>query len=840
MLVVTLALVIINHIAVVHAHSPHDVIDALEISPSFKDDQTLFIAISDRIYRSKDSGYEWKELINGLDTKSLYTDIAIPSNFVENQTLFLATSGGGIFKGNDAGNSWVRINKGLGGFDVKKIKTHPQYENNPVILAALSDGGLYRSENNGEKWEEVISADTDITEIAFNANSNQLSAYAGDRAGGLYLSIDDGGTWKKIKQLKDTGAITVIAFPPGAAEDHFFIGTENQGVLEVSENGRTVTHVNIGAHDKTIESIAFSPGYEIDRTIFVSTWKEAVYVSNDKGKTWDKHSHGITTDPQADSVHYKSAHFRDIHVSNAYSEDGIVFVGSFDGLFKSIDGGKIYTPLETLPVSIIRRLALTTKEGSGLISAISTYGAGIYISDEDGKSWSVANKGGNVTRPGDIAFSPQYENDRTMVVATRGKFLRTQDNGNSWQITNLTPKSTWRNQAYKYLHKLKAPESWVNGLLTGADKSNPMATKIVMSPNYDSDSTLYFGTRWHGIYRSTDGGRTNKVILAEEESLPVSDLVISNGFASDRTLFAGFRASGVLKSTDGGDNWEANNEGLGFLDTWKTGIKHQTPQYDILLAISPNYTNDKSIFLGSSEGLYKSDNGGSTWIKIEVRGDKVQDYVIGLSISPDYEKDRTIIVSLRGKGLFISTDRGKTFSALGYKLLADNHSIELIEFSPNYFIDNTIFAASDEQVFVSKSKGVKWNRLPRPVRYENMRNVLRYKGQWKKINDKRHSAVSVSRSSTINDTVSLDFIGTGVTLLGPRFKDGGISAIEVDGIEVGMVDQYGKTDEYLSELFSIQNLKYQKHTIKVTVAGKKNKSSKGMAVAVDAFDIAPK
>ena len=828
--------------SVAHAHSPHDVIDAIEISPTYEADQTLFIVISDRIYRSSDGGYSWKELTNGLDTRSLYTDIALPSDFHESGTVFLATDGDGILRSLDAGDSWSRINEGLGSQEISAIELYPQFAEKSVLLAALSRGGLYKSDDAGDTWKEVIAANSVITAIAFHADDGHAVAYAGDGQGNIHVSIDDGVTWNKMGTLTAAGAISAFAFPPsGEAGDYFLVGSQKQGLFEVHDNGRTITPVNIGTVRQPIESIAFSPDYKNDQTVFVSTWKDALYVSKDKGKTWNKHSHNLTTDEQADEDMYRSPQFRDIRVSGNFADDRTIFVGGFDGLFKSTDGGENFVQLETLPVGMIRRLAVSENKNNALSIIVSTYGGGVYFSKDEGKTWLIESNGVQLLRPGGITFSPSYKSDNTILAATRGYFLRTNDGGETWHSVKLTPMSTWQNQAYSYMRRLRVPKSWIDDLLVYADKSTPMATVIAVSPNFHSDKTLYFGTRWHGIYKSTDGGKTIEAIWADrDKQLPVSDLVMSNGFQSDRTLFAAFRAGGVFRSADGGDNWEPVNNGLHFLDLWKSGIKHQLALYDLSLAISPDYANDKTIFLGSSEGLYKSLDGGDSWIQNGVLDAQKRDNIIGLGISSGYKADGTVLVSIRGKGLFLSKDRGKTFTGIGHELASNNHSIELIEFSPRFPVDRTILVASDEQVFLTTDSGETWERLSRPVRYEDTRDILRYTGNWQVIEGDEHSAQSITRSSTKDDTVSLDFIGTGVTLLGPRSSDLGIASIELDGIQKGIIDQFSNQDETVSELFSIQGLALEKHTITVTVTGESNTSSRGVAVDIDAFDVATK
>ena len=95
------------------AHTPQDNIDALEISPAFNNDRTLFIINVDKLLKSTDGGNSWKRSINDLDNKHLLSSIAISPNFEKDQTIFITSNGDGIYKSKDGGTSWQKVNKGL-------------------------------------------------------------------------------------------------------------------------------------------------------------------------------------------------------------------------------------------------------------------------------------------------------------------------------------------------------------------------------------------------------------------------------------------------------------------------------------------------------------------------------------------------------------------------------------------------------------------------------------------------------------------------------------------------------------------------------------------------------
>ena len=83
----------------VFAHSPHDHIRLLEISPAYAIDSTVFISIAPqpdhfgRLLKSTDGGGSWFELGNGLDNKSFLTSIAISRAFRVDQTMFIGSRG---------------------------------------------------------------------------------------------------------------------------------------------------------------------------------------------------------------------------------------------------------------------------------------------------------------------------------------------------------------------------------------------------------------------------------------------------------------------------------------------------------------------------------------------------------------------------------------------------------------------------------------------------------------------------------------------------------------------------------------------------------------------------
>ena len=825
-----------SNVAITSAHSPHDVIDALELSPAFKKDHTLFIIISDHLRKSTNGGVSWKELVKGLDHRSLLSSISISHAFETDQTIFVSSDGDGIYRSKNGGNSWVSVNIGLNDLHIGRLEMSPM-EDKQILLAAGSSEGLYKTTDAGDHWRKVIE-NLKVTAISYFPATGGKKILIGDSLGGLYISQDAGETWNLFAQNPEWGAINEIVFLPTANNDQrpVLVGTEKKGLIKTSEEGLNFISTNKGLPGfANIRSIAISDNYEADFTLFATTWHEAVFRSTDGGDSWEKHEKGISKDSQADSSQYRSPHFRALRISNSTNKNNTIFLAGFDGLFKSLNDGEDWLQLETMPVSQIKGLAISTGTENYSV-AITTYGGGAYISKDKGESWIIANKGLKTTRLSDISFSPDYAADNTIYSASIGFLLKSTNGGAYWQKIALSPKS-WRMRIRGILNKLKVPHRLSKIILKKSERQKKWPTIILLSPGFIEKQELFFATRYHGIFRSENGG-LNISRVWDGLQKPITSMVASTNLGIDSTLFASVRGMGVFKTRDKGKNWQSVNNGLFFIDKWKKlRTVHQIAIKDVKLAISPNYSSDQTVFVGTSEGFFKTSNGGDLWENIKVTGSGRNEYVIGLSVSPNFSDDRTVMLSLRGKGMFKSLDAGRSFEMIADDLLQNNHSIEYICFSPQYKKDQFIFAASDEELFKSSDNGDNWDVVKRPVRYENHREAFQYEGQWRNVKGDEYSASTISVSEEVSAKANIYFVGTGIVLIGPKEPNLGCAKIFINNKFITTIDQYNNETVTIAELFSIHGLSLTSHKLTIEVSGSKNPLSTGNTVSIDAVDI---
>jgi photosystem II stability/assembly factor-like uncharacterized protein len=108
-------------------------------------------------------------------------------------------------------------------------------------------------------------------------------------------------------------------------------------------------------------------------------------------------------------------------------------------------------------------------------------------------------------------------------------------------------------------------------------------------------------------------------------------LVISPDYNRDHTLYAGVSSKGIYKTIDAGKTWKCI---------------YQDSGQNILLAISPHYTDDGIVLATTSQGLMETNNRGKEWNKVQI--DNIGHNILyqAIAISQSRHESKIIIVSL--------------------------------------------------------------------------------------------------------------------------------------------------------------------------------------------------
>ena len=109
------------------------------------------------------------------------------------------------------------------------------------------------------------------------------------------VELTGDNVWTQCSQGMWGGYIQTLALSPGYTTDQtIFAGTYDGGVFKSSDGGASWSTVNTGLTSLRVDALALSPGYASDSTIFAVTWGGGVFKSSDGGTSWSAVNTGLT------------------------------------------------------------------------------------------------------------------------------------------------------------------------------------------------------------------------------------------------------------------------------------------------------------------------------------------------------------------------------------------------------------------------------------------------------------------------------------------------------------------------------------------------------------------
>jgi len=682
------------------------------LSPHFWLDRTAYVVNGDQLYRSRDAGLTWQPVTDDLpdgpgvvrfgpaDSLTTVVEGAEGAHQTSQSHQTLQTSLSTVLRSTDGGGHWLPLDGPLSmrvddllwyrlvpgnvwtlfaagddglwslrwaeagpwfgdwrsggprGGEALAIALSPEYADDGLVFAGgghwLSGRGdrfgkgLFRSTDGGQTWVpggEGITGGYSSSIEDVDLSNHWLSdgtAFVGTW-GGLFRTTDWGASWQRVAEevLYLPGAVSVVAISPGYYLDGIVLAGGGYGNIYYTEDGGE--HWQLSLEIGPVEDIAFSPLFLEDTTAFTCAWG-GVWRTQDRAAHWSQ------------VLNLESRSATDVEVSCAFETDHTVYATTPGGeppyLMRSTDGGDSWHPADNGLDRVVNVMAIACDGDSGTLFA---GGTALFRSTDGGDSWTSLPGWPEGVSIEELAVSPQYASDQTLLAGTYSGVYRSTDGGVSWTLS----------------------EGFV-----------PLETQVVApSPAYADDGTLFAGTEM-GVYKSTDRGYSwqpaNKGLVGSFAS-HIRDIVVSPSFADDRTLFASWKLSGrmggnVYRSTDAGENWE---------QLWGT-------EYVGDLAISPQFPADQTLFATGPGGMvFKSTDGGEHF-EPKIDGFEQGFQALEIGISPEYGSDQTVYVAGFGS-VHRSTDGGEHWEPLPSG--SPTYGIAL---SPSFGDDGTLFASYRE------------------------------------------------------------------------------------------------------------------------------------------------
>ena len=492
-----------------------------------------------------------------------------------NENILFAGTNSALFKSEDKGSNWKRVDSTFHRTDILDIKINQQNTNevyarvgvfedltcfgvadreNPEAAAKLEKekcAGVYKSEDLGKTWQQLDAYYFDPSEGGVFIDDNNPSIAYAIFSRKIFKTEDGGKTWKDFFFTQDQSFIPnggVERLAVGEHSNEVFIAGR-QGLYHTDDAGEHWHERNKGFIGSEVVDIVKSS----DGTLYAGTYSLGMFKSTDKGQSWTFSSYNL----ENSYIMLIAAHPTDPKT---------IFVTTNGGVYASLDSGltwervakEFFSDSKLLPgISHFHGIAFDPKDpkriyvgGGG--DQYSPSGVGISISEDGGKNWKQANVGFEV----DVHVSKivvDKNNPSTIYTTTQGVTNFAEKTGNGHGVFKSTDYgNTWKE---------------VNTGL-GTVETNT----IVLDPA-DSD-VLYLGTDDDGIYKSSDGGALwNKLQISQlPEKYGVGDIVVDqrngNIYVATVDYFRLFTARGsvgdhgVYVSKDNGKSWQPFNKGL--------------------------------------------------------------------------------------------------------------------------------------------------------------------------------------------------------------------------------------------------------------------------------------
>ena len=194
-------------------------------------------------------------------------------NIYAGATALDVTTGGGIYKSTDGGDTWTPSSSGITSTSIDAIAVDP---NNLADVFAIAGGKIYVSGNSGTSWTALSQTVGAAGSLAISGTSSVVTIYAGSSTG-LFYSTNYGTSWTSINVPVPVYSLVV---DPNNAETAY-AGTSG-GVYKTTNGGVSWSAVNNAALTAIpVSSLAINSA----STLYAATGSGLFYTSNG-GTSW--------------------------------------------------------------------------------------------------------------------------------------------------------------------------------------------------------------------------------------------------------------------------------------------------------------------------------------------------------------------------------------------------------------------------------------------------------------------------------------------------------------------------------------------------------------------------
>ena len=331
------------------------------------------------------------------------------SGVIDNNNLYyMGTAGGGVWKTEDAGNTWECISDGyfggsIGSVSVSESDPNIIYvgEGEQTLRGNVSSGkGAWKSTDAGKSWSFIGLNNTEhISRIRIHPKNPDIVYFAAlgnlwkpNKERGLYKSIDGGKSWKKILYVSDKAGVGDIVLDPNNPRIIYAStwemkrngyrmdsGGPDSKIFRSNDGGENwidiSNHKGLPEFPWGIIGITISPVNSNRIWIMIEADNGGLFRSDDAGETWEKVNSNR-------ALRQRAWYYTRIY-ADTQNEDKIYVLNVSYGV--STDGGKTFK-LKNAPHGDHHDLWIDPNNNSRMVIADD---GGAQVSNDGGENWTT-------------------------------------------------------------------------------------------------------------------------------------------------------------------------------------------------------------------------------------------------------------------------------------------------------------------------------------------------------------------------------------------------------------------------------------------------------------------
>ena len=635
---------------------------------------------------------------------------------------YFGSTGGGVWKTTDAGNTWSNISDGYFGGSVGAVAVSESDPNviyvgngEKTVRGNVSSGdGMWKTVNGGKSWMHIgLKNSRHIPRVRVHPKNSDIvyAAVLGDlykstEERGVYKSTDGGTTWRKVLFAnKDAGAIDLIIDPGNPrilyastwnvrrTPYSLSSGGDGSAIWKSTDGGDTWKNIssNKGLPKGTwgISGIAVSPVNPDMVYAIIENEKGGVFKSMDGGTTWNL----INSERK---LRQRAWYYTRIYADT--QDENIVYVLNVQ-YHKSTDGGKTYKS-QSAPHGDHHDLWIAPEDNQRMIIGDD---GGAQVSFDAGENWTTY-----MNQPTSQFYRVTTDNHfpyRIYGAQQDNSTIRIAHRTNGWSIGESDWESTAGGES---AHLAVDPKDndivyggSYGGLLTRVNHKtgeqrainvwpdDPMGAgaesmkyrfqwnyPIFFSPH--NDKKMY--TTSNHVHVTYNEGQSFEVISPDLTRNDPSTLGVSGGpITKDNTgvEYYGTIFAAVESPFEKDLIWTGSDDGLVHITrdggkNWENVTPKKMPEWMMINCIEVDpFTAGGAYIVGTkyktgdyTPYIYKTEDYGKSW-KLIVNGIGAEDFTRALRADP---KRKGLLYAGTERGMYISFDDGKNWKSFQLNL----------------------------------------------------------------------------------------------------------------------------------------------------------------------------